>query len=335
MTSLAVMAAIVAGGCSGGEPTGGKAGGAPPPLVLQMVNPYGDLKVVPGVEYFVSQVKERSGGNLSIEVTHAYGDYADDAEQQVVRDVAGGRADLGWVGARVFDTIGVTSFQALQAPLLIDSYPLEQAVIASGIPGQMLQGLDKVGVHGLGVVADGLRKPVAVEAPLLEAADWRGITFGAVKSHGQTEAIRALGATPQEIFRRSRKEALSAGEIQGFEMSLLIYQKDGQARPAPYVTANVNLWPQMDVLLGNHQRLADLSEQQRGWLEGAARNAAERSVNLVDHDAENLQKACQLGARFANASKEDLAALREAFVPVYTDMEQDAQTKAFISRFRS
>ena len=42
MTSLAVMAAIVAGGCSGGEPTSGKAGGAAPPLVLHMVN---DLSV--------------------------------------------------------------------------------------------------------------------------------------------------------------------------------------------------------------------------------------------------------------------------------------------------
>jgi hypothetical protein len=64
--------------------------------------------------------------------------------------------------------MGVTSFQALQAPMLIDSYSLERAVIASSIPGQMLQGLNKVGVHGLGVVADGLRKPAAVKHPRLD-----------------------------------------------------------------------------------------------------------------------------------------------------------------------
>jgi TRAP-type C4-dicarboxylate transport system substrate-binding protein len=334
MTGLAVMAAIVAGGCSGGEPTGGKAGGAAPPLVLQMVNAYGGLDAVPGVEYFVSQVKERSGGNLSIEVTSAYGDYADDAEQQVVRAVAARKADLGWAGARVFDTMGVTSFQALQAPMLIDSYALEQAVIASAIPGQMLQGLDEVGVHGLGVVADGLRKPVAVKHPLLEAADWRGITFGTLKSQGQAQAVKALGATPKEVFRRSRQEALRAGELQGLEMNLLIYQKNVMAQPAPYVTANVNLWPQLDVLLGNPERLGELSDQQRDWLEEAARVAAERSVELVDHDAENLKIACQAGARFANASKEDLAALRNDFAPVYTSLEQDAQTKAFIQQIQ-
>ena len=169
-----------------------QAGGAAPPLVLHMVSAFGDLNAVPGVEYFVSQVKERSGGNLSIEVT-TYGDYANDAEQQVVR-VYGGKADLGWAAARVFDTMGVTSFQALQAPMLIDSYSLEQAVIASSIPDQMLQGLDKVGVHGLGVLADGLRKPAAVKHPLLEPADWRGITFG-TRSRRARLSRQALGAT--------------------------------------------------------------------------------------------------------------------------------------------
>ena len=165
-----------------------------------MVNAYGDLDLVPGVQPFVSQVKERSGGNLRIELTSGYGDDADDAEQQVVRAVAAGKADLGWAGARVFDTMGVTSFQALQAPMLIDSYPLEQAVIAAGVPDQMLEGLDKVGVPALGVLVDGLRKPIAVKGPLLEAADWRGITFGTLKSQGQAETIRALGASPLDIL---------------------------------------------------------------------------------------------------------------------------------------
>jgi hypothetical protein len=198
----------------------------------------------------------------------------------------------------------------------------------------MLQGLDNVGVHGLGVLADGLRKPAAVKHPLLEAGDWRGITFGTVKSEGQAQAVKALGATPIEVSRRSRTEALRAGELDGFETTLLNYGTDGLAQAAPYATANVNLWPQMDVLLGNPERLAELSDQQRGWLEEAARVAAERSVELVDTDARNLEEACQLGARFANASQEDLVALRDAFAPVYTDMEQDAQTRAFIRQIQ-
>jgi TRAP-type transport system periplasmic protein len=137
--ALAVIAAVLAGGCGGGGGSGDKAGGSGEPVVLRMANAYGDLDVVPAVQDFVSRVKERSGGNLRIQVASTWGDYADDAEQQVVRAVAAGKADLGWAGARVFDTMGVTSFQALQAPMLIDSYALEQAVVASDLPGQMLQ----------------------------------------------------------------------------------------------------------------------------------------------------------------------------------------------------
>jgi TRAP-type transport system periplasmic protein len=334
MINVAVAAVIVAGGCSGGESVSSKAGGAAPPVVLQMGNIYGDLNGSPAIQDFVSQVKERSGGKLRVEMKNTYGDYADDAEPQLVRAVAAGQTDLGWVGTRVFDTIGITSFRALQAPMLIDSYPLEEAVIKAGIPGQMVQSLDEIGVRSLGVLADGLRKPIAVKRPLINLTDWRGITFGTLRSQGQAEAIRALGATPMEAFRRSRNEGLSSGKIQGFEMNLLQYYRFILPLTAPYVTANINLWPQFDVLLANPDRLSRLSEQQRGWLEQAARDAAERSIDLADQDAESLKNACQAGARFANASKADLAALRNAFAPVHTSLEQNAQTKAFIQQIQ-
>ena len=328
--ALAVIAAVVAGGCGGGGGSGDKAGGSGEPVVLRMANAYGDLQTAPVIEHFVSRVKERSGGNLRVQVASAWGDYADDAEQQVVGAVAAGKVDLGWAGARVFDTIGVSSFQALQAPMLIDNYALEQAVVASDMPGQMLQGLDKVGVRGLGVLADGLRKPVAVRHPLLGVGDWRGITFGTLKSQGQAQAIRSLGATPMEVFRRSRNQALLDGRLQGLEMDLLVYEHGALAQPAPYVTANVSLWPQLDVLFANPNRLARLTEQQRGWLQQAAQDAAGRVAALADRDAQSLKTACRSGARFANASAADLAALRGAFAPVYASLERDPQTKAFI-----
>ena len=335
--ALAVIAAIVVGGCGGGA-AGDKAGGSGEPVVLRMANTNGDLNDLPAVQAFVSQVEERSGGNLRIQVVNRWGDYANDAEEQVVRAVAAGKADLGWAGTRVFDTLGVTSLQALQAPMLIDSYALERAVVASEIPGQMLQGLTETGVRGLGILADGLRQPIAVKHPLLGVGDWRGITFGSAKSQIQARAIRALGATPMEIFRRTRNQALLDGTLQGFEMSLLVYEHNVPPPRAPYVTANVILWPQLDVLLANPGRLAKLTGQQRGWLQQAAQAAADRSAALAEHanrDAQALNNACQSGARLATASPADLAALRTAFAPVYASLERDPQTKAFIERIQA
>jgi TRAP-type C4-dicarboxylate transport system substrate-binding protein len=333
--ALAAVAAVVAGGCSGDGAGGDKAGGAGEPVVLRMANTAGDLEVVPLIKDFVSQVRQRSGGNVRIEVVHRWGDFAADAEQQAVRDVAAGKADLGWAGTRVFDTMGVSSFQALQAPMLIDSYALEHAVVASDIPGQMMQGLNKVGVRGFGTLANGLRKPIAVKQPMLGLADWRGMTFGTYRSQGQAKAIRALGATPMEVVGPVREQALKDGKLQGFELSLSFYSHLVLTQRAPYVTANVTLWPEMDILFANPDRLAGLTERQRRWLQQGAQDTAGHSAALADRDAQSLNNTCQSGARFANASQADLAALRKAFAPVYASLAQDPQTKAFIQQIQA
>jgi hypothetical protein len=45
------------------------------------------------------------------------------------------------------------------------------------------------------------------------------------------------------------------GTIDGFELSRWLYGSPKWPPLVPYVTANVNLWPQMDVLLANPARL--------------------------------------------------------------------------------
>jgi TRAP-type transport system periplasmic protein len=333
--ALAVIAAVVAGGCSSDGAGGDKAGGAGEPVVLRMANTASNLDYTPAVRDFVGRVRERSGGNVRIEVVNEWGRFAADAEQQVVRAVASGQVDLGHAGTRVFDTMGVTSFQALQAPMLIDSYALQRAVIQGDIPREMLQGLDRVGVAGLGVLGGGLSKPIAVKKPLVASADWRGITFGTYKSEVQTQAIRSLGARAMEAFGISRAQALKDGKVQAFELSLLAYKLNVLADEAPYVTANVSLWPQIDVLFANSGRLAALTAQQRRWLQQAAADAAGRSVDLADHDAELVAFTCTSGARFANASEADLGGLRKALAPVYAKLSDNPETKAFIERIQA
>jgi hypothetical protein len=86
--------------------------------------------------------------------------------------------------------------------MLIDSYALEDAVIDSGITERMMPALDDLGVVALGVLPDGLRRPIGVTGPILGPADWH------------------LEPPPRP------------------ELAVL----------APYVTSNVTLWPQMDVI---------------------------------------------------------------------------------------
>jgi TRAP-type transport system periplasmic protein len=238
--------------------------------------------------------------------------------------------DLGSVGTRVFDTLGVNSFEALGAPMLIDSYPLEQAVIASDIPGQMLASLDQLDLTGLAVLGGGLRKPIAVERALLGPSDWQGIAFAGFRSQAQAEAVEALGAQPSDVIGSALTEALGNGQVQAAENNLLVYQYGSRHSVAPYVTANVNLWPRTVALLANTGRFSKLTDEQQGWLRQAAREAAMASVGLFEPEDELVASICEAGGRLANASPTDLAGLQQAFAPAYASLEQDPETKGFI-----
>jgi hypothetical protein len=102
-----------------------------------------------------------------------------------------------------------------------------------------------------------------------------------------------------------------------------------------YVTANVALWPQFDVLIASPHRLASLTAQQRGWLQLAARDAAGDSVALAASGAAvSVGQACAIGVRFVTATPVDLAALRRALAVVYQSLEADPQTRAFIRQIQ-
>jgi TRAP-type C4-dicarboxylate transport system substrate-binding protein len=322
--------AVVAAGCTGGSGSGEKAGGSGAPVVLTLAEGAADSSTDLAVLDFVRRVGEISGGALRIQVTGGWGGEDPGAEQQTVRDVGDAKMDLGSVGTRVFDTLGVNSFEALGAPMLIDSYPLERAVIASDIPGQMLASLGELDLTGLAVLGGGLRKPIAVERALLGPSDWQDINFAGFRSQSQAEAVQALGALPSDVIGGALTVALGNGQVQGAENNLLVYEHGSRQSVAPYVTANVNLWPKTVALLANTGRFSKLTDEQQGWLRQAAREAAMASVGLFEPEDELVASICEAGGRLANASPTDLAGLQLAFAPAYTSLEQDPETKGFI-----
>jgi hypothetical protein len=74
----------------------------------------------PYVLAFIEQVKTLSDGSITVEPTWEAGsDTTPVFEQGVAKIVKEGQYDLGLAGSRAWDSLGITSFQALQAPFLI------------------------------------------------------------------------------------------------------------------------------------------------------------------------------------------------------------------------
>ena len=63
-------------------------------------------------------------GQLTVNPQPAY----PQAEGQLLADVRSGVVPMATVSSAIWDTAGVTAFQALQAPFLITNYPLAEAV---------------------------------------------------------------------------------------------------------------------------------------------------------------------------------------------------------------
>jgi hypothetical protein len=130
---------------------------------------------------------------------------------------------------------------------------------------------------------------------------------------------------------------LTLHQLQGYAFGLALYKFNlpETAMLSRYITANVTLWPSMQVIVANPDRLATLTPEQLGWLEEAARQASSRSATLARSERNLTTFLCDQGVRFADASSDDLAWLRRAFVPLYAQLEQDPQTKSFMVRIEA
>jgi TRAP-type C4-dicarboxylate transport system substrate-binding protein len=94
-------------------------------------------------------------------------------DQRVAQMVSDGDLDMGMIPARAWDTEGVTTLQALQAPFLITSDESLDEIVQSDLQKRLLAGLDAADVVGLALVPEGLRHPAGFDGPLLSVKDPR------------------------------------------------------------------------------------------------------------------------------------------------------------------
>jgi TRAP-type C4-dicarboxylate transport system substrate-binding protein len=323
--ALVTAAAVALAGCgSSSDRTGGTR--TADRVVLTMANGNGtSIELDP----FAKAVARLSGGKLAIRFHNEWRAGTTGYERGIIRDVAGGRADLAWVGTRAFDDAGVRAFDALHAPLLIDSYEAERRVLEGPLAGRMLAALPH-GLAGIGVLPGPMRKPLGT-APFTEPADFRGRAVAITRSAVASATLRALGARGVEIP--------SGGDIAGLdgvESQVDSIQGNGYDGNAKYLAADVNLWPRPLVLFASRRAFDRLTAEQRDVLRRAAAEAVGPTLAQIEHDERDAAGIlCRRGVEFVTAGASRLAALRRAVAPVYARLEQDAQTRQAIEQIRA
>lgn len=276
---------------------------------------------------FAAAVERLSGASIRIQVSNDWRVTQPDYERGIVKDVRAGKAQLGIVGARVWDTMGVTSFRPLLAPFLIDSLSLESRALQTAFAARALDHVEKLGVAGVAVLPGALRRPLALSRALVGAKDYRGATIG-IRPGGTAEAaLHALGARVRGYVPGS----LSG--LNGAELDLMTIATDGYDEQARALTSNVVLWPRIETIVANRKAFGALRPLQREILRRAGREAVEPELARIRADeAAALSAVCRRGKlSFLRASPADRAALQQAVQPLYEQLNRDPEARAWIA----
>ena len=149
---------LVVGACA--APPGRGVGSQPASILLSLANGNDGYDLL---QQFADRAAAATGGTVTIDVKQRVhgGDPA--YESAIIDDVAAGTYDLGWVAPRPWHAKGVTSFDALMAPFLVDSHALQRAVLESELEQEMLAGLEGTGLVGLGILPGPMRRVATAE----------------------------------------------------------------------------------------------------------------------------------------------------------------------------
>ena len=281
---------------------------------------------------FSELAKSLSNGSITINAGPEPDSGRQDTSAEAIAMVRDARADLGVVSARTFDTLGVTTFQALQAPYLVTSNELLDEVLADPVAEKMLDGTKELGLVGLGLAFDFLAYPGGFGEPLLSPEDYRGEAFQVRPSRANDLLTQALGATSDPRNGGDLATAVAAGEVQG---SWGYFNEPSSPVGGEIFTANEPAFARANVIVANEKVFAGLSAAQQQALRNAASQTREWMAARHSDPAEMAAAYCSQGfGDIAVATPDDMAAMKAATAPVVTAMQREPMTREVIARIR-
>ena len=328
--AVAALAAAALAACGGhGDKAGG--GGGVTTLDIASPDPHGRANTR-AAEFFAREVRRRSHGRIRVRVVYEAsidetGSAGPAWDQRVARQVRDGRHTFGMVPARAWDDLGVRTLAPLQTPFLITSRELAQRVVRGPLAHDLLAGLERAGVVGLGLVVEGRRHPVGFRGPLLGPRDYRGAVMRSPRSRQSYVLLRALGARPVDDAGPSLARAIATGRVTGAESELALL---GTLPVRGWVTTNVTFFTKVDALVIGKRAFTRLDGDERSVLRAAAAATSEQAFRAGPDEADAAAKACARGSSLAWADARDVQALRRRAAPVVARLEADPATGALV-----
>lgn len=330
--AAAIVVLLGASGCQAPPVQGGRQN-QDEATVLTVATAAGpDSRAANQIQEFARHVTALSSAAIRIEpVLKAAADEADAWNQAVAQSTEGGDFDMALIPTRTWASEGITSFDALSAPFLIASDELVGQVVAPDTAGGMLDDLKQIGVTGLALFPDSLRRLFSFAGPVFTPSDLAGKVVRAPRSATTYATLTSLGANPRALTGDLFAEALASGTVQAAESS---FMRAGSYPKGSVTTGNLPLYPKINTLVINSATYGRLTANERRILQEAASQTREAAKGAM-HTLDEASAYCQNGGTIVNATEQQVAAFMAAVGPVYTQLAKDAQARALIDKVRT
>jgi TRAP-type C4-dicarboxylate transport system substrate-binding protein len=274
------------------------------------------------VERFAARVQELTGQEVRVDIDYEVIPWTPTSEREVISMVQRGEVDLALVPTRAFDTVGISTFEALQTPLLIDTPELAGVVAGSNVATSMLAGLDSGGLVGLGLVYEGLRRPMALNGGVDEARDFEGRLVRVPASNVSDHVFEALGAIPDHGTDHLMAADGTPYSLVETELELA----DTDFAQGSTITSGLVLFPKYGALIADPEALDDLDDDHLDALRNAAHDTAQAAVHTTADEEELAATYCEVAGDVILPPAAGLRSIERRLATVVEQLRQDPVT---------
>jgi tripartite ATP-independent transporter DctP family solute receptor len=278
--------------------------------------------------YMGERLLEKSGGRLSLQI---YPSQQLGSERQCVELLQIGSLAMTKVSCSIMEGFA-PKYKVLSLPYIFKDKEHAYRVLDGEIGQEILESGTDYWLRGLTFYDAGSRSFYTKDRPIMKPEDLKGLKIRVMKSPTAVNMIRAMGGSPTPISWGELYTALQGGVVDGAENNPPSFYLSHHYEVCKYYCLNEHT-SVPDVLLISTIIWNQLSEEEKGWVQEAARESAvHQRVLWAESEKESLEAVKAAGVEVLYPPKEPFAKTVQS---LYKEYESDDVIMSLIRQIRN
>lgn len=269
-------------------------------------------------EFLDKELREKTNGRIGLEI---FPNSQLGGERELTENIQFGNVDLVFVSSAPVASFA-PEFFAFDVPFLFKDRAQAYRVLDGEVGQEILKSLDDKGMVGLAYWENGFRQLTNNKKEIRTPDDLKGMKMRTMENEVHIATWRAEGANPAPLAFNELFTALQQGTFDAQEgpINLFYDMKFNEVQKFISKTNHIySPWP----LLGNPEKLASLSEQDRAIFDQAVKDATAYQRELAK-EADDKAEAAMTEVTFTTLTPEELQAFVDRAAPIVDLVKQKA-----------